>query len=398
MTFNSNLTLRNWGLAGLAGLTCLTAVPAAAQVREAPYGYFGLGAGQSEGDFGNEAQVAAGLGAGGTVTSFTRDSKDTGYKIFGGYQFNRNLAIEGGYFDLGKLGYNAVTSPAGTVDARFKVNGLNLDLVGTLPITTNFSLLGRVGVASGRTRARYETTGAVTMNDMSKRNTNAKVGLGVQYALGSNMLVRAEIERYRINDSLGSHVNTNLVSVGVVFPFGSAPAPAPRAQAPAAYVAPPVAAAPAPAPAPIIVVQAAPVPPAPAPVPMEVPRRRVTFSAESLFGFDRSEINAEGKAALDQFARELEGTRFDMVEVEGHTDRLGSNDYNQTLSRQRADAVKNYLVTSGKVDPMKVTASGKSESTPVTKAQDCVGSKATAQLVICLAPDRRVDVDVVGTR
>jgi OmpA-OmpF porin, OOP family len=281
------------------------------------------------------------------------------------------------------------------VEGKFRVNGLNLDLVGTLPITTNFSVLGRVGVASGRTRASFETTGAVTMNDVSKRNTNAKVGLGLQYALGSNMLLRAEIERYRINDGLGNHVNANLVSVGVVFPFGSNPAPAPRAQAPApvVYVAPPQAAAPAPAP--IIVVQAA---PAPAPAPVVAPRRRVTFSAESLFGFDRSEINPEGRAALDQFARELDGTQFDMVEVEGHTDRLGSNDYNQTLSRQRADAVKSYLVTTGRVDPMKVTASGKSESSPVTKPQDCVGSKATAQLVICLAPDRRVDVDVVGTR
>lgn len=252
----------------------------------------------------------------------------------------------------------------------------NLDLVGTLPLTTNFSLLGRVGMASGRARARYDTNGAVTMNDVSKRSTNAKVGLGVQYAMGSNMLVRAEVERYRMNDAVGSHVNTNLV-----FPFGSAPAPAPRAQAPAPYVAPPLAAAPAPMPAPV------------------APQRcRVTFSAESLFGFDRSEVDDEGKVALDKFARELEGTQFDMVEVEGHTDRLGRNDYNQALSRQRAAAVKNYLVTTGHVDPMKVTASGKSESSPVTKPQDCVGSKTTAQLVICLAPDRRVDVDVVGTR
>ncbi|MDT7834111.1 outer membrane beta-barrel protein [Aquabacterium sp. OR-4] len=396
MTFTSTLTLRNLGLASLAGFTCLAAVPAQAQVREAPYGYVGLGLGRSQGDFGTEAQVAAGVGAGGSVTGFARDSNDTGYKIFGGYQFNRNVAVEGGYFDLGKLGYDATTTPAGTVGARFKLNGLSLDLVGTLPLTTNFALLGRVGMASGRARARYDTTGAVTLNDVSKRGTNAKVGLGVQYAMGSNMLVRAEVERYRMNDAVGSHVNTNLVSVGLVFPFGSAPAPAPRAQAPAPYVVPPVAAAPAPAP--IIVVQAAPVLPAPTLAPVAPPRRRVTFSAESQFGFDRSEVNDVGRVALDTFARELEGTQFDMVEVEGHTDRLGSNDYNQTLSRQRADAVKNYLVTRGHVDPMKVTASGKGESSPVTKPQDCVGSKATAQLVTCLAPDRRVDVDVVGTR
>jgi OmpA-OmpF porin, OOP family len=207
--------------------------------------------------------------------------------------------------------------------------------------------------------------------------------------------VRAEIERYRANDAQGGHANMNVASLGLVFPFGAAPAAAPRAAAP--YVAP-MAAAPvaAPAPAPVVVVQAP--PPAPMPAPVAPPRRRVTFSAESLFGFDRSVVNAEGMTALDQFARELDGTTFDMVVVEGHTDRLGSTDYNQTLSQQRAEAVKNYLITAGHVDPMKVSANGKSESMPVTKPEDCVGSKATAQLIACLRPDRRVDVDVVGTR
>jgi OmpA-OmpF porin, OOP family len=388
MTSASSLTLRKFGLAGLAGLACLVAPQAQAQLREGDYGYAGFGVGRTSGSLGTSSQVAAGLGVGGSVTDFTRDRHDTAYKVFGGWQFNRNLAIEGGYFDLGKTGYRAITVPAGPVDAQFKVQGLNLDLVGTLPLTTNLSALGRIGVTAARTRARFVETGAAAMADTSRRDTNAKLGLGLQYAFGSTVLVRAEIERYRASDAQGGHANMNVASLGLVFPFGAAPAATPRAAAP--YVAP-MAAAPvaAPAPAPAVVVQA----PPPAP-----PRRRVTFSAESLFGFDRSVVNAEGMTALDQFARELDGTTFDMVVVEGHTDRLGSTSYNQTLSQQRAEAVKNYLVSSGHVDPMKVSANGRSESMPVTKPEDCVGTKATALLIACLRPDRRVDVDVVGTR
>jgi OOP family OmpA-OmpF porin len=117
-----------------------------------------------------------------------------------------------------------------------------------------------------------------------------------------------------------------------------------------------------------------------------------------MFTFDQSDVRAEGKAALDGFARELEGARFEMITVTGHTDRLGSEAYNQTLSQQRAEAVKQYLVTTDRVDPMKITASGKSESEPVTKPDDCKGMKAGTALIACLQPDRRVEIEVIGTR
>jgi OOP family OmpA-OmpF porin len=87
-----------------------------------------------------------------------------------------------------------------------------------------------------------------------------------------------------------------------------------------------------------------------------------------------------------------------MVTVEGHTDRLGTPDYNQRLSQERADAVKAYLVSTGKVDPMKITAVGKGESNPVTSPEACRGAAATAALIACLQPDRRVEIEVSGTR
>jgi OmpA-OmpF porin, OOP family len=215
------------------------------------------------------------------------------------------------------------------------------------------------------------------------------------------MLARVEAERYRVAGPVSGRTNVDVVSLSLVFPFGRSERAAPRAAMPmmmpmAAAPAPaPVAApAPAPMPPPVVIVQAA-----PQPAVVVVPeRRRVSFEAESLFGFDNASVRDTGKVALDDFARQLDGTRFETITVEGHTDRLGSTAYNQKLSQERADAVKTYLVTAGRVDPAKISAAGKGESMPVSKPEDCKGQAATAKLIACLQPDRRVEIEVAGTR
>jgi OOP family OmpA-OmpF porin len=109
-------------------------------------------------------------------------------------------------------------------------------------------------------------------------------------------------------------------------------------------------------------------------------------------------LQPAGEAALDQLARELAGTTFSVMVVEGHTDRLGSEAYNQTLSQQRAEVVKAYLVRSGGFEASKITTAGLGESQPVTQAEDCKASMPMVALRACLQPDRRVDVEVSGTR
>ena len=82
----------------------------------------------------------------------------------------------------------------------------------------------------------------------------------------------------------------------------------------------------------------------------------------------------------------------------GHTDRLGPHAYNLKLSTRRAEAVKTYLVDTGGIPVTKVNAVGVNGSNPVTKPEDCVGKKPTAKLIACLQPDRRVEVEVAGTK
>jgi OOP family OmpA-OmpF porin len=386
----------------LTGFGTLSATSALAQLREGPYAYGGLSVGQSRAKVDENRIAGSQLGLGLTTSSVTRDETDTAYRVFGGYQFNRNFALEAGVFDLGKYSLNATTVPAGSLIGEIKNRGAHLDLVGTLPVTERLSVLGRIGAHHARTRGDFRGTGAVTpLNPApSIRETNPKLGVGLQYAINPSFLVRGEVERYQVNDSVGHRGGVNVVSMSVVFPFGRAPEPVRMAVAePApAYVPPPPAPVaapvePAPAPAPIIIV-AAPPPPPPAPP----PRSRVSFSAGSLFNFDQSNVQPEGRAALDKFASDLAGTQYDTISVEGHTDRLGSPAYNQKLSMERADAVKAHLVTTGRIDPAKITATGKGESTPVTQSDGCKGTRPTAALVACLQPDRRVEIEVTGTR
>lgn len=388
-------TLSALRLSLLAGLAPVLATPALAQ--EGGYFYGGLSAGETRARI-DQDRITSGLAGNGlTVTGFNRDERGRALGIFGGYQFNRYMGVEAGYVDLGQFGFGASTAPAGSLNGDIRLQGLHLDLVGTLPLSERFSLIGRVGVQNTRARDRFTGSGAVAVSNPnpSARDNQVKVGGGLQYEFSPSFLMRAEAEHFRVNDAVGNRGGVNMVSLSLVFPFGRAPTPAPRVAVAPVYVAPP-APPPPPPPAPVVV----PAPPpvvAPAP-PAPPPRRRVSFSAESLFDFDRSSIKPEGRAALDRFAAEAKGTQFESISIEGHTDRLGSAAYNQRLSTQRAEAVKAYLVSSGYFDAAMISASGKGKSSPVTRPADCKGSKPDARLIACLQADRRVDIQVTGTR
>jgi OOP family OmpA-OmpF porin len=146
--------------------------------------------------------------------------------------------------------------------------------------------------------------------------------------------------------------------------------------------------------------EAAPVAPAPAPVaiaaPAAVPPQTVSLSSDVLFGFDKATLGPKGKEMLDQVSVTIRGLSGGQTRLVGHADRLGSNAYNQKLSTQRAYAVRDYLAFKG-VPLDRLQASGVGETDPLTKPDACPGGKS-ARLIACLQPDRRVDVEMQGTR
>ena len=149
---------------------------------------------------------------------------------------------------------------------------------------------------------------------------------------------------------------------------------------------------PAPAAKPVAVAAMTPAAP-PAPVPVA---QKVTIDADTLFDFDKAVLRPAGRATLDGFVAKMKDINPEVVMAVGHADRLGSDSYNQRLSEQRVDAVNAYLVSLG-IAPNRIHTEGKGESQPVTKAGECEGAKS-AKVIACLQPDRRVDIEVVGTR
>lgn len=150
----------------------------------------------------------------------------------------------------------------------------------------------------------------------------------------------------------------------------------------------PAAAAPA-APAP-----AAPKPAAPAPKPAA---KKVTMAADALFDFNKSNLRAEGKAKLDKLVNDIKSIKLEVIIAVGHADRIGKDAYNQKLSERRAAAVKDYLVSKG-VEANRVYAEGKGEKQPVTGGKCGKSEKKTKQLIDCLQPDRRVEIEIIGTQ
>ena len=140
-----------------------------------------------------------------------------------------------------------------------------------------------------------------------------------------------------------------------------------------------------------------PVKPAPAPVPPAVTpvSQKVTLKADTLFDFDKAVLRPEGRRALDELTEKLKTVDIETIIDIGHTDRIGSAAYNQKLSLRRADSVKAYLVSKG-VPANRIFADGKGKTQPVTKPGECKGPKSK-KVIACLQPDRRVEIEVIGT-
>ena len=136
--------------------------------------------------------------------------------------------------------------------------------------------------------------------------------------------------------------------------------------------------------------------PAPAPTPKPA-AQKVTLAADALFDFDKAVLRSEGKAKLDDVTNKLKGMKLEVIIAVGHTDRIGSDKYNQKLSEKRAEAVKAYLVGKG-VDANRVYTEGKGEKQPVTGDKCGKSNVKSKKLIECLQPDRRVEIEVIGTK
>jgi OOP family OmpA-OmpF porin len=115
------------------------------------------------------------------------------------------------------------------------------------------------------------------------------------------------------------------------------------------------------APPPPPVAQAAPPPPPPPP---PAKGTKIATIGGAQFDYDRSDIKPAGREVLATAVKVLRDNRTLHVVIEGHTDSVGSDAYNQKLSERRANSVRDYLVRQG-IDSSRITTRGYGESRPI---------------------------------
>ena len=149
----------------------------------------------------------------------TCDEKDTSWKIFGGYQFNKNFALEFGYANLGEATASGSVPPFGTASVKFETMAFDLVAVGSLPIADRFSIYGKIGLYRADTDADVSVSGLGSTTE-SDSNTDLTFGVGVRYDFTRNLGVRAEWQRYSdVSAGDFGESDIDVISVGVIWRF-----------------------------------------------------------------------------------------------------------------------------------------------------------------------------------
>jgi OOP family OmpA-OmpF porin len=197
--------------------------------------------------------------------------------------------------------------------------------------------------------------------------------IGGEFAINPVLAARVEYQRvFQIDtlDDIGAEVDNGLLTLGIIYRYGQD-----------AYE--PVAAAPTPA-------------PAPAPK-LAKATKEFNLASDVLFAFGKSTLSEKGEAALVDLVKQIHegGFQYKSAEVAGHTDRIGSDQFNQQLSESRAKTVADFLATQGiAADTISMVGRGESESV----TGDSCNKLGRADMIKCLAPDRRVVIKIDGVK
>ncbi|MCK8956559.1 porin OmpA [Haemophilus influenzae] len=293
------------------------------------------------------------------------------YGVFGGYQIlnqdNLGLAVELGYDDFGRAKFRATGKPK----VKHTNHGAHLSLKGSYEVLDGLDVYGKAGVALVRSDYKFYEDANGTRERKRGRHSLRTSGLfavGAEYAVLPELAVRLEYQwltrvgKLRTQDKPNSAINYNpwigSINAGISYRFGQGEAP----------------------------VVAAP----------EMVSKTFSLNSDVTFAFGKANLKPQAQATLDSVYGEISQVKSAKVAVAGYTDRIGSDAFNVKLSQERADSVANYFVAKG-VAADAISATGYGEANPVTGAT-CDQVKGRKALIACLAPDRRVEIAVNGTK
>ena len=302
-----------------------------------------------------------------------RTSDDVGIKTsnrsnitggaFLGFQANPYLAFELGYDWLGSAKYKRTNHADNSNPGNSKISVQGVSLTGKLSyplsfISDDLDIYGRAGGMV--TIAKWKNGGNVRdehkLDNGTKTDLSPVYALGLDYRFAENFSTRLEYQYVQhIHTKTDASPDAGTVSLGITYRLGS-PAVA-------------------------------------APVEIKTEVNRYVLNEDVLFSYAKADLKAEGRQALDNLLATLIkiNPSQSAIVVIGHTDRIGSDNYNQKLSERRAQTVLNYLVEKG-VPAEIITSRGMGKSQPVTGTK-CNALRG-ADLKACLAPDRRVEIEV----
>jgi OOP family OmpA-OmpF porin len=145
------------------------------------------------------------------------DDTDTAWKVFGGYQINRNFALELGYTDLGTTKID-VSGPGGNLSARIDATALEFVGLGMVPIAERFSLYGKLGLYRGEVEGRGAgvVQGEPINLEGDDSNNDLTFGFGLKFDLTRNAAIRGEWQRY---SDMGEDTDVDVLSIGLVWRF-----------------------------------------------------------------------------------------------------------------------------------------------------------------------------------
>jgi len=187
----------------IAGVMLVSSGLAAAQALAQEKFYAGGSIGSSSID----ESITAGL-----IDSGPVDGKSNGFKVFGGYRFNPNLAVELALVDLGKASYSGSFFGAPVTGGTVKVSGFNASAVALHPVNPEFELFAKAGLFAWEAKAS-DTTGGVPFSGTTD-GANLSLGIGANYYFTKNVGARIEWEHFNLDSDKAS-----MLSAGIVVKF-----------------------------------------------------------------------------------------------------------------------------------------------------------------------------------
>ena len=178
--------------------------------------YVGVGAGQTEG---KDVGCGGGYAPVFADTTCSADNKDTGLKVFAGFQLNPNAALEFGWVDLGEATIKGTDSFFGTTNATWKADGLYVAGIGSIPVGSAASFFGKIGLFRWKADLKIDTDFGFASDDDS--GTDLLFGIGASFNLGSSAALRLEWERFSdVGDSSSvGQSDVDMLSASLLFRF-----------------------------------------------------------------------------------------------------------------------------------------------------------------------------------